>query len=123
MSITVKVSDIVAAVPTLTKITQQKMSGVAVFELSKSMKLLQAELNAYEETRVALVKQYGEPDNSEGGNGEVKVTGENMQAFVTDLNKVMATEVELAINPVAIENAATIELTVEEMGAVSFLFC
>ena len=102
----------------LQKLSQQPLPGRAAFQIGRLLKKLEEILNSYNDVRLKLVEKYakrkenGEFDLNE--KNEYQFTVENMQAYVEELNTMIADEVEVEANPINFKDIEKLEFTAAE---------
>lgn len=102
----------------LQKLSQQPLPGRAAFQIGRLLKKLEEILNSYNDVRLKLVEKYakrkedGEFDLNE--KNEYQFTAENMQAYVNELNTMIADEVEVEANPINFKDIEKLEFTAAE---------
>ncbi len=102
----------------LQKLSQQPLPGRAAFQIGRLLKKLEEILNSYNDVRLKLVEKYakrkedGEFDLNE--KNEYQFTAENMQAYVDELNTMIADEVEVEANPINFKDIEKLEFTAAE---------
>ena len=137
-NITLTLREVVGAVPVLTKLTALRFPAAVAFDLARLVKKLQEELNVYDETRVALVKKYGEQvpimakvegsdEETPTGQFRVQVKPSCLDAFNTEFQALLNKQVEVlsvSLLPQSTLTSAFGEddlISVEEMGTILFL--
>lgn len=113
----VKIQDIVAAAPTI-----QKLSGISLpvkvsYNIARNLKKIQRELEPFEKARIELVRKHGNEDEE----GKLVVKEENMQEFYKEMTELLEEEIEIDIRSIDIEGLAKIELSPTEMQLIDFM--
>ena len=117
MKITIK--EILEGQDTLQKLSHQPLPGRAAFQIGRLLKKLEEVLTSYNEVRVQLIEKYA--NKNEDGTFEVndkneyQFTAENMQAYVSEINNVIADEVEVEAKPINFKDIEKLEFTAAEM--------
>lgn len=117
MKITIK--EILEGQDTLQKLSHQPLPGRAAFQIGRLLKKLEEVLASYNEVRVKLIEKYANK-NEDGtfevnDNNEYQFTAENMQAYVSEINNVIADEVEVEAKPINFKDIEKLEFTAAEM--------
>jgi hypothetical protein len=104
---------------TLQKLSHQPLPGRAAFQIGRLLKKLEEVLTSYNEVRTKLIEKYAKK-NEDGTfelneNNEYQFTSENMQAYVNELNNVIAEEVEVEAKPINFKDIENLEFTAAEM--------
>ncbi len=118
MSISVKLRELVGSVPALTVLSRAKLPGPIVFRLAKAIRMIQVELDAYEQVRVDLVRFYGKPNET----GETQVTPANLSEFQSDIAALLESDVTLAFDALPLSIISGLNFSAEEIGNVLFMF-
>lgn len=117
MKVTIK--EILEGQDTLQKLSHQPLPGRAAFQIGRLLKKLEEVLTSYNEVRVQLIEKYA--NKNEDGTFEVndkneyQFTAENMQAYVSEINNVIADEVEVEAKPINFKDIEKLEFTAAEM--------
>lgn len=97
-----------------------KLKAKDSFRLIGIVSKLKAEYDKYEEVRVALIKEHSEPNEK----GEI-IIPEGTDAYitiVTELDKLLAEEVEIDITKLSIDALGDNEIEVYKLVALDFIF-
>jgi hypothetical protein len=83
--------------PALVNIGEDKtLSTRLKYDIARNMRLIQPDINAYEKSRVELIRtKYGV---QEGEEGEYKVPTKNIEGLVKELEELQSVEVDLDIH-------------------------
>jgi molybdopterin converting factor small subunit len=95
----------------LSKIITQDLPIKQAFRLSRLAKSVDTEMQELETQRVALVKKYGEKDES----GNVSVKGK-LQEFIDEFNELLKEEVEISFIPINLNDVGDIKLSAMDIG-------
>lgn len=98
-------AEILAAHEGVTEILKERLNAHVLYKFTRIAKTLGAEIESIEAQRKALVEKYGEKD----GDG-YRVPEDKIAEFRTEYEAVLATEVDVAIEPVRISPIANCEL-------------
>ncbi len=101
---------LVIAEPTITRLADLRLPMKTAYQLSKWVRLINAELPFYHKERERLVRELGEPHED-----QVTVTQSNMPAFVEAMTALTATAVELAIQPFDLSTLGDVHVTAFEL--------
>jgi vacuolar-type H+-ATPase subunit I/STV1 len=115
----VKLIDIYNSVPVMNKILETPMSASLAFQLNKLLKVLNDEMKSIEEERVKLVEKYGSKDDNSDA---VVVSDENKNKFMSEFSELLGTDVTISWEPLSISKVDGLQLTVNEMSRIQFLF-
>lgn len=115
----VTIREILEGQDTLQKLSHQPLPGRAAFQIGRLLKKLEEVLTSYNEVRVKLIEKYAKK-NEDGtfevnDNNEYQFTAENMQAYVSEINNVIADEVEVEARPINFKDIEKLEFTAAEM--------
>ncbi len=106
---------ILNARPSLQNLIEQKLPSRTAFKLYKIVERLNRELESFEKAQKDLFARYGEEKD-----GVVTIEKDNQDAFGKEMAELLATEVELEIQPIKLDEL-TVELSASEVMAVAFL--
>lgn len=93
--------------PSISHIAQVKLPVKVAYRLAKNIRLLQPELDAFNEARTKLVTKYGTPE-SDGVN--FRLDGENGAAFAKDINSLLDEDVNIALMRINLDELGSIDL-------------
>lgn len=115
----VTIREILEGQDTLQKLSHQPLPGRAAFQIGRLLKKLEEVLASYNEVRVKLIEEYAKK-NEDGtfevnDNNEYQFTAENMQAYVSEINSIIADEVEVEARPINFKDIENLEFTAAEM--------
>lgn len=117
--ISVKLLDIIDAVPVLRKLAESTFSGAIAFKIARLVKACEVELQTFEESRRKIIEEYGEKD--EKGelkifeNQQIRVKEEYREKCAVSLNELLNTEVELNANKIPVDSLEQIDITPNEL--------
>ena len=114
----VKLFEIYSSVPVMNKILEATLPATVSFQLTKLLKTLNEEIKIIEEQRVKLVTKYGE----NGENEAVTVSDSKKEEFLKEFSELLESEIELNWQPLSISNFDGLNLSVNDMLKVQFLF-
>ena len=95
------VQQIVDANQAIRDILQEKVPVMLSFRLALINKALEPTMTSYGNSRDELLNQYGTP--VEGAYGQFKIDPENTAAFNDSLQALLASEIEVDINPIPLQ--------------------
>ena len=118
--ITVKLSDLVNSTETLQKLAQKDFKAKLAWTIARLLKAADAEIQGFQETRMELIKKYGEKDeNGElitDENGNCKISPETTSNFNVEFNDLINSEIEINANKIRIELLEDVDFTPSEMA-------
>lgn len=105
----------------LSRLINQRLSVKVSYRLSKMLKKISSELQALEEHRQTLIKEYG--TLSEDGQSISITDPEKLKEFQTQFKELLDEEITLDYQPLSIESIGDdIDLSVQDVAALSVLF-
>lgn len=120
--ITVKIENLLNSVETLQKLAQKDFKAKLAWQVARLLKSAEAEIQSFNETRMNLIKKYGEKDeNGElitDENGNCKILPEGIETFTNELNELIASEVEINANKLDINLFGDTDFTPSDMAAL-----
>ena len=118
--ISVKLEELVNATEGLKGLSQKELKARCAYAVGKILKSADAEIQSFNETRMELIKKYGEKD--ENGelkteeNGNVRIPPEQMEAFSRELRELLDTTVEISANKIKMDDIGDVKFTPAEMA-------
>ena len=97
--IKVKISELLNSTETLQKLAQKDFKAKLAWSIARLLKSAETEIQSFNETRMNLIKKYGEKDEKyeviTDENGNCKIVPDSISTFTAELNELMDTEVEI----------------------------
>lgn len=113
--ITMSLSEIMGAVPSLQEISVKNFPGTTTFKIARLIRELDKEIQLFEKEREKIALKYGEKDENGNlitvENGAVKIPDEQIQKCNDELEALLNTKVEINANKLDEEIFNTIEMT------------
>lgn len=120
--INVKMSNLLDSTEALQKLAKREVKAKLAFQIARLLKAADKEIQQFNETRMDLIRKYGEKDeNGElntDENGNCKIKPENISVFSTELNELMATEVEINANALKFTLLEDLDFTPSEISVL-----
>lgn len=117
--INVKISSLLNGTEALQKLAGADLKAKLAWQIARLLKAAEAELQSFNETRMTLIKKYGEKDTKgeliTDEKGNCKILPENINTFTTELNELLNTEVEINVNKISIDDLENMSFTPSEM--------
>ena len=117
--IKLKISDLLNSTEALQKLAGKELKAKLAWQVSRVLKLAEKEIQDFNETRMNLIKKYGEKDeNGElvtDENNNCKINNESINDFSNELNELIESEIEINANKIKIEDIENIDFTPAEM--------
>lgn len=118
--IEVKMQDIVNGTEALQSLAKKEMKARLAYTISKLLKSADAELTNFNETRLNLIKKYGEKDEAgellTDEKGNCKIAPESVSDFTNELNDLLNTSIELNANKININDLDSLNFTPLELN-------
>ncbi len=115
----VKLGKLVESVEQLGKLSSLKINSRTSYNLSKAIKLIDAELVHYNDLRITLIKDLG---TSVEGTDQFTFEDEQAAEFNTQMSTLLDTEVELQINQFKVDELGNAELEPNTFLILDWLF-
>lgn len=118
--ITIKMSDLLNSTEILQKLSQKDFKAKLAWSIARLLKEAEKEIQQFNDTRMNLIKKYGEHDEvgdlitDEKGN--CKIQQDAVQQFTDELNELVNTEIEINANKIDIELLEDTEFTPSDMS-------
>lgn len=116
--ITLTVGDIVGAQLALMNVSNKELPAVTAWKLAKAVRILEPEFKSYEDTRIKLVKQYGEQDEE----GNWQVIREKNNDFQEEVTEVLQQEVVVDLELISLEALSEGTYKPRDLALIWFLF-
>ena len=117
--IKLKISDLLNSTEALQKLAGKELKAKLAWQVARVLKLAEKEIQDFNETRMNLIKKYGEKDeNGElvtDENNNCKINNEFINDFSNELNELIESEIEINANKIKIEDIENIDFTPAEM--------
>ena len=118
--IKVKISELVNSTETLQKLSQKDFKAKLAWSIARLLKAAEAEIQSFNETRMNLIKKYGDKDETgeliTDEKGNCKINNSEIEQFSNELGELMNTEVEINANKIDIGLLEDVEFTPSEMA-------
>lgn len=118
---TITLGEIVLAQPTLSKLGKLSFRGRAAFVIAKLAKVISAEMEDFNAARDAILIKYADKDENNKpiiDNGQVHLSDENLAACNSEIQELLATEVEINTSSLMAEWFDDIDITPAEVEAL-----
>ena len=120
--IKVTITDILNGTEILQKLSNTGLKAKLAWQVSRLLKAVDKEVQEFNETRMELIKKYGEKDESgeliTDDKGNCKIITENVEKFSAELNELVASEIEINANKIKMDDLENIDFTPSEMVAL-----
>lgn len=120
--IKVKISDLLNSTETLQKLAQKDFKAKLAWEIARLLKAAEGEIQQFNETRMNLIKKYGEKDENDelvtDEKGNCRIQNEVLNQFTVELNELVDSEVEINANKISLKLLEEIDFTPADMAAL-----
>lgn len=117
--ITVKLEHIINGAEVLRGLASKQLKGKTAYKVSRLLRELEKEFQLFNDTRTELIKKYGATDeNGElkiNENGDYTIVQEHIQDFYEEINELLKSEVEIAVEKIPLDDIGDLEFTPSEM--------
>lgn len=113
-----KLLDLVTAREALQRLVSLELPAATSFQIARTMRPINAELQTYEQARVALVQRFGQ-DN---GKGQTIVPPDKFVEFNIEHQTLLDVELKLDITPLSPDVLGEVAMTPGDLMALYFLF-
>ena len=118
--IKIKLEQLVNSAEGLRGLSQKQLKARAAYAVAKILKAADAEMTSFNETRMELIKKYGEKDETgelkSDENGNVHIPDDTLATFSNELQELLDTEVEISANKIKMNDVENVEFTPSEMA-------
>jgi hypothetical protein len=98
----ITISEVLNGKQVLEKLVDKEVSIKVAYRLSRIIKVLNEELQLFEEQRQKLVQKYG-TQQEDAPEGSITVSEENLEPFQKDLSELLTAEIDLGCEPMNID--------------------
>ena len=113
--IKVKIADLINGTDALRKLSEKDFKAKTAWAIARLLKAAEVEIQSFNETRMELIKKYGEKDENgkliTDENNNCKILPASIEAFSNELNELIMTEVEINANKIDFATLENTELT------------
>ena len=117
--ITLTLEQLINSTDALKTLSQKPLKARCAYLVGKILRAADAEMTAFNEARMDLIKKYGEKDESgelkTDENGNVHIIMEELNNFNSELQELLKTTVEISSDRIKIDDIGEIEFTPAEM--------
>ncbi len=117
--INVKISELLNSTETLQKLSQKDFKAKLAWSIARLLKAAEAEIQSFNDTRMNLIRKYGEKDeNGElitDEKGNCKIEQNAIESFSNELNELLNTEVEINANKIKVDQLEEVDFTPSEI--------
>ena len=118
--IKIKLEQLINSSEGLKGLGQKSLKARSAYAVAKILKAADAEMTTFNETRMELIKKYGEKDENDelkqDDNGNVRILPEGLADFNKELNELLQSEVEISANKIQMNDIGDVEFTPTEMA-------
>lgn len=112
------IKDLINSKEALQKLFSENLPVKTSYRLGRAIKHINSELKDFEDKRIELLKKYGDVVDD-----KISVKAENMESFTKDINDLLQVELDLAFEPVAIDEIKDAKLSAIDMANLEkFIF-
>lgn len=120
--IKVTITDILNGTEILQKLSSTGLKAKLAWQVSRLLKAVDTEVQEFNTTRMELIKKYGEKDGQgeliTDEKGNCKIITDNIDQFTSELNELVASEIEINANKLKMDDLENIDFTPSEMIAL-----
>lgn len=118
--ITITLEQLLNSTDGLKGLSQKPLKARPAYAISKILKAADAEMTTFNDTRMELIKKYGEKDETgelkSDENGNVHIVDEMLSTFNKELQDLLSTSIDINANKIRIEDIGDVEFTPAEMA-------
>ena len=116
------IGDLVNSTEALQKLADKQLKAKLAWQVARLLKMIDAELQSFNDTRMNLVKKYGEKDETGSlitdDKGNCKILPDLVNEFSKELKELVDTEIELNSNKLKIEDLENLDFSPAEMNTL-----
>lgn len=118
--INIKLEQLVNSTDGLKGLAQKSLRARPALAVAKILKAADAEMTTFNETRLNLIKKYGDKDENgevkQDEKGNVHIPNEALDDFTKELKELLDTQVEINANKIKMSDVENVEFTPAEMA-------
>ena len=118
--INITLGELVNSTNALQKLASMSLKAKLAWQVAKLLKEAEKEIQSFNDTRMDVIKKYGEKDeNGElitDEKGNCKILEGQTQEFSNELNELINTQIEINANRLSINDLGNIDFTPAEMA-------
>lgn len=118
--ISITLEQLINSTDGLKGLSQKSLKARSAYAVSKIIKAADAEMTTFNETRMELIKKYGEKKEdgelNSDENGNVRIPPESLNDFNKELQELLKAPVEINANKIRMEDIGDVEFTPAEMA-------
>jgi hypothetical protein len=103
-------------------LSQRPLKARTAYAVGKILKLVDTEMQSFNDARMELIRKYGEKDDNNelkaDEQGNVHIPSEVLDNFNNELRDLLDTSVELNVNKIRIDDIEDINFTPSEMAQI-----
>ena len=123
--IQVKIGELLNSTEALQKLAGTELKAKLAWQVGRILKAAEAEIQSFNETRMNLIKKYGEKDEKgelvTDDKGNCKIVESGINDFSNELNDLINSEVEISGNKIKIDDLDKVDFTPAEMAQLEIL--
>ena len=122
--ITIKTSILINSTEVLQKLAQSELKARIAWQVARTLKAVEEELQTFNETRMTLIHKYGEK-NDDGTlvtdeNNNCKIVPEQMPLFNKELTDLLNEEISINANKISIYDIENLDFAPSEMAILEY---
>lgn len=118
--ITITINDLINSTETLQKLSQKDFKAKLAWSIARLLKAAEVEIQSFNDTRMSLIKKYGEKDEQgeliTDDKGNCKIENDKIEAFTNELNELLNSEIEINANKIDFNLLENIDFTPSDMA-------
>lgn len=118
--ITITINDLINSTETLQKLSQKDFKAKLAWSIARLLKAAEVEIQSFNDTRMSLIKKYGEKDEQgeliTDDKGNCKIENDKVEAFTGELNELLNSEIEINANKIDFNLLENIDFTPSDMA-------
>lgn len=118
--ITITINNLINSTETLQKLSQQDFKAKLAWSIARLLKAAEVEIQSFNDTRMSLIKKYGEKDEQgeliTDDKGNCKIENDKIEAFTNELNELLNSEIEINANKIDFNLLENIDFTPSDIA-------
>lgn len=120
--ITITINDLINSTETLQKLAQKDFKAKLAWSIARLLKAAEAEIQSFNDTRMSLIKKYGEKDERgeliTDDKGNCKIENDKIEVFTNELNELLNSAIEINANKIDFNLLENIDFTPSDISVL-----
>lgn len=120
--INITINELLNSTDTLQKLAQKDFKAKLAWSIARLLKAAEAEIQSFNDTRMSLIRKYGEKDEQgeliTDDKNNCKIQTESIDNFTNELNEILTSQIEINANKIDMSLLENIDFTPGDMAVL-----